>query len=234
MLALAVLSATPASAADADSRRAGPGAEARLAPSAAAQVDGRGGSTTLFRSTMPDGRVVIGDRPEPGARRTEAIGSAPTGDRPGVARAQQEREYWRQRAEAFAQRQRQRDRDLEAERERERRERIAASGPAAQAPTVVIAPPILYRPREQLNYTGQQPATEYATTPGAAGRNLGAPGVGLANDAPGVGLSGTPAGIGFPTGAPGVGATGSGGFGPGAASGASGGFVGSGFGSSTR
>lgn len=240
---LAFVCAVPADAADGDARRPGPSAEARSAsPAALASADGRGGAaTTLFRSIMPDGRLVIGDRPEPGARRVEAIGSAPAGDRPGVARAQQEREYWRQRAEAFAQRQRQRDRDLDAE--RERRERAAEPGPAAQAPTVIIAPPILFRPRQQLNYTGQQPASEYATTPGAAGRNLGAPGIGLANDAPGVGLtnnapgvglSGTPPGVGFSSGAPGVGAAGSGGFGPGAAGGAPSGFVGSGFGSSTR
>jgi len=60
----------------------------------------------IFRSTMPDGSVVLGDRPSVGARQvassTYAI-TAPNGA------AQAEREHWRRQSDAFDLRQRQRD-----------------------------------------------------------------------------------------------------------------------------
>ena len=183
----------------------------------------------LYRSVMPDGRIVIGDHPAPGARQVQVIGTAPTGERADTTGARRERDYWRKRAEEFAQRQR--AREEEAEREREATQAAAAREQARQA-RAVAGPPILYRPRGQLNYTGQQPAASYETSPGAAGRNLGSTDAG-ALGTPGVGAIGTPGtGASAMTGAA-AGAS-SGGFGPGAAAGAPTGFVGSGFAPSSR
>ena len=202
-----------------------------IAPPAAAGAarPGAGDKVVLYRSIMPDGRIVIGDHPEPGARQVQVIGTAPTGERADTADARRERDYWRKRAEEFAQRQR--AREEEAEREREATQAAAAREQARQA-RAVAGPPILYRPRGQLNYTGQQPAASYETSPGAAGRNLGSADAG-ALGTPGVGATGTPGtGAGAMTGAA-AGAS-SGGFGPGAAASAPTGFIGSGFAPSTR
>jgi len=48
------------------------------------------GQTTIYRSTMPDGRTVLGDRPTPGATKTEEIyvpKSQPPAPPPAAARA---------------------------------------------------------------------------------------------------------------------------------------------------
>jgi hypothetical protein len=67
----------------------------------------------IFRSTMPDGSVVLGDKPAAGAR-TVATDTIVLAAAPGAAEA--ERDYWRREAEAFNQRQAMR----EAERDRAR------------------------------------------------------------------------------------------------------------------
>ena len=67
--------------------------------------------TTLkvYRSHMPDGSVVLGDRPAAGARNVESSNYAVAPLRQGAAAADAEREYWRRQAEAFDQRQAMRD-----------------------------------------------------------------------------------------------------------------------------
>lgn len=169
------------------------------------------GAVTVYRSVMPDGSIVLGDQPQQGARKTEAIGQAPGADPSSTARARQEREYWRQRAEAFARRQLQRELDDEHAQLVERERAVLQVAPVA------VVPPVLYRPREPLNYTGQLPASDYTSSPGAAGRNLGTSADGSSSFAPGFG-------------APGVGA----GMGGGVASGVVSGFIGSGFATSSR
>ncbi|NLD54786.1 MAG: hypothetical protein GX652_09025 [Burkholderiaceae bacterium] len=67
----------------------------------------------IFRSTMPDGSVVLSDKPAAGAR-TVASDTIVLAAAAGAADA--ERDYWRQQAEAFNRRQAMRD----AERDRAR------------------------------------------------------------------------------------------------------------------
>ena len=67
----------------------------------------------IYRSTMPDGSVVLSDKPTAGAR-TVATDTIVLAAAPGAATA--ERDYWRQQAEAFNRRQEMRD----AERDRAR------------------------------------------------------------------------------------------------------------------
>jgi hypothetical protein len=65
----------------------------------------------IFRSTMPDGSVVLGDKAVQGAKSVSTDTIVLTA-KPGAADA--ERDYWRQEAEAFNRRQEMRD----AERDR--------------------------------------------------------------------------------------------------------------------
>jgi hypothetical protein len=60
----------------------------------------------IYRSTMPDGSVVLGDKPSPGARSVASDSIVLTAPR-GAAEA--ERDYWRRQAEEFNQRQQRRD-----------------------------------------------------------------------------------------------------------------------------
>ncbi len=71
----------------------------------------------IYRSTMPDGSVVLSDKPASGAR-TVATDTIVLAAAPGAADA--ERDYWRQQAEAFNRRQEMRD----AERDRARRQAV--------------------------------------------------------------------------------------------------------------
>jgi hypothetical protein len=70
-------------------------------------------SVKIYRSIMPDGSVVLGDKPASGAR-TVATDTIVMAAAPGAAEA--ERDYWRREAEAFNRRQEMRD----AERDRAR------------------------------------------------------------------------------------------------------------------
>ena len=167
----------PASrAADGAGQRPAPGPSVQAVATRPGRVPAAGApadAVVLYRSTMPNGRTVIGDRPEPGARRTEAIGAALAVDRADTVRARQEREYWRQRAEAFAARHEQRQREFDAERServgRAERER------ALYASRVLLAPPVVYAGGlGRFDPFGFASGGAYATSPGAAGRNLGA------------------------------------------------------------
>lgn len=60
----------------------------------------------IFRSTMPDGSVVLGDKPSGGARSVTSETIVLTAPR-GAAEA--ERDYWRRQAEAFNLRQQRRE-----------------------------------------------------------------------------------------------------------------------------
>jgi hypothetical protein len=63
-------------------------------------------SVKIYRSTMPDGSVMLGDRPTPGAR-SVVTGTYVLATPPGAADA--EREYWRRQSEAFDLRQQRRE-----------------------------------------------------------------------------------------------------------------------------
>ncbi len=75
----------------------------------AAPAESAGGF--LYRSTMADGSIVFSDRQLDGARSSTRIARSVSPDSGEVAR--RERDYWRQRAEAFSERARARERDLE-------------------------------------------------------------------------------------------------------------------------
>lgn len=106
------------------------------------------GNTVIYRSVLPDGRVVFSDKADPRAKSVESASYAiPTAPTASAARAMQERDYWRRQAEAFDQRQRERDRQLDADR---------AAANAAPDYQEAYAP-VIYR------YRGPVPAAPYAT-----------------------------------------------------------------------
>ena len=79
-----------------------------LALALAAGVNSAAAAETvkIFRSTMPDGSVVLGDKPSAGARSVASDSYVLTAPR-GAAEA--ERDYWRRQSEAFNLRQQQRE-----------------------------------------------------------------------------------------------------------------------------
>jgi hypothetical protein len=124
---------------------------------------GDAGATVIYRSLMPDGRLVLSDRPSPGASKVETTAyAAPHSSTPSAMRAVQEREYWRKQAEAFAERQRARELDADA-----RRERMADRAAMARAYEVLgsYGYPAYFR-----SYLGVGPGlTGFIPTPGALG-----------------------------------------------------------------
>lgn len=68
---------------------------------------------TIYRQVDKDGNVVFSDRADRSASEQATITFQPSSDASSLARAHQEREYWRRQAESFAARQRDRERELE-------------------------------------------------------------------------------------------------------------------------
>lgn len=80
----------------------------------------------IYRSTMPDGSVVLSDKPSRGARSVASETYVLTAPR-GAAEA--ERDYWRRQADAFNLRQQQRDVQSPARRQSPR---VRRDGPAQE------------------------------------------------------------------------------------------------------
>ena len=120
----------------------------------------------IYRSTMPDGSVVLSDKPASGAR-TVASDTIVLAAAPGAADA--ERDYWRQQAEAFNRRQEMRD----AERDRARIQSVppmAMHHPHDMGPTYAIGGGHATKPIVSLRHV---PRT-YRSSPGAVrGRSAG-------------------------------------------------------------
>jgi hypothetical protein len=118
----------------------------------------------IYRSTMPDGSVVLSDKPASGAR-TVATDTIVLAAAAGSAAA--ERDYWRQQAEAFNRRQEMRD----AERDRARMESVPPmSMHHDMGPTYATGYGYVTRPIVPLRHV---PRT-YTSSPGAVrGRDSG-------------------------------------------------------------
>jgi hypothetical protein len=101
------------------------------APGALA-LEGRGlalqaPASRVYRSVGPDGRVVFGDRPEPGAKSVLARSFAPSSDPQAMDTARRRQAYWRAQAEAFSARQKERE---QAEARARSEAQAAAGGPS--------------------------------------------------------------------------------------------------------
>jgi hypothetical protein len=126
-----------------------------IALSAAANPNNKDG--VVYRSVDNEGRVVYSDRP---------LGnSTPIGAYSTVTNAAdvalREREYWRQRSDAFGERQRQRDRELEETR------RVMIKSDQSQSTSVVVLPTFVggYSATQAVPSIMVNPV--YETTPGA-------------------------------------------------------------------
>ncbi len=127
-----------------------------IACSAAANPNNKDG--VVYRSVDKEGRTVYSDRP---LGNSTPIGAYSTVTNAADV-AMRERDYWRQRSDAFGERQRQRDRDLEETR------RVMIKSDQSQAPSVVVLPTFVG------GYGGASQAVPanmvnpvYETTPGA-------------------------------------------------------------------
>jgi hypothetical protein len=95
-------------------------------------VDSHVSASGVYRSTMSDGKVVFSDRPLAGSTQVSIANYA--GGTDAAAVALKERDYWRQRSEAFAERQRLREKDLEETR------RAALTAERRNEATVIVVP----------------------------------------------------------------------------------------------
>jgi len=96
-------------------------------------------ASRVYRSVGPDGRVVFGDRPEPGAKSVLARSFAPSSDPQAMETARRRQAYWREQAEAFSARQKDRE-------QAEARARSEAQSAAGGASFVVVVPRNLRAP----------------------------------------------------------------------------------------
>lgn len=101
--AIACVAVSTARAADADRQIVFKETDLRVAPPAG----------TIYWSVDRGGRVVLSDRPDPGAPRQIAGHYQPYTDPDAMQRAQREREFWQAQARALDERQRDRDREQE-------------------------------------------------------------------------------------------------------------------------
>ena len=128
-------------------------------PAAAAET------VKIFRSTMPDGSVMLSDKPSSGARSVSSDSYVLTAPR-GAAEA--ERDYWRRQSDAFNQRQQRREAGPSYRRApRHVDDRAIEDG---LQPSVVYYAPPSGRPLVPMNRVPQ----DYASSPGAMrGRSSG-------------------------------------------------------------
>jgi hypothetical protein len=112
----------------------------------------------VYRSVDKEGRTVYSDRPLGNSTPIGAYSSATN----SAEVALRERDYWRQRSDAFGERQRMRDRELEETR------RVMLKSEQSTAPSVVVLP--TYVGGYSGNFgavTGASINPVYETTPGA-------------------------------------------------------------------
>jgi hypothetical protein len=117
----------------------------------------------VYRSKMSDGTIVFSDRPLENSSNMTVSYYGPGPD--GAEQARRERDYWRQRSEAFAERQRARDKDLE---ETRRAVIVSSQQKSADQPVVVLAPSTGVTIVQGHGRPSQsQVPTVYVTSPGA-------------------------------------------------------------------
>ena len=129
-------------------------------------------SNGVYRSVMADGSIVFSDRPFAQAKTTTVMQYPSMAVAADVARA--ERDYWRQRSDAFAARSRDRERDLEET----RRASIASDKRAAQPIVVIYGSGDQAIPSGGALLRNVDPAanrTVYESSPGAVGGRLWSP-----------------------------------------------------------
>ncbi len=134
--------------------------------SAMAAADGKGG--VVYRTVDKEGRTVYSDRPLGNSTPIGAYSSSTN----AAEIALRERDYWRQRADAFSERQRQRDREFEETR------RTILKSEQTQAPSVVVIPSFVGGGSYSVNAGSSSPGTfnpVYETTPGAVRGRFTAP-----------------------------------------------------------
>jgi hypothetical protein len=133
-------------------------------PTTGGVVDSVRGAGGIYKSTLSDGTVVFSDRP---LEKSTGVTVAHYSSGPDAAEiARKERDYWRQRSDAFADRQLARERDLEATR---RASIVAKQGNDESAQIVVVSGGVSI---VQTHRTGKQSdnatqRTVYETSPGA-------------------------------------------------------------------
>jgi len=127
----------------------------------------------IYRSSMPDGTVVLSDKPTTGAKSVASDTFVLTAPR-GAAEA--ERDYWRRQAEAFNRRQEMRD--------GEQRPSIRSSRPSREEFAMYREPEVIhhgYHAAQPLVSLSRVPPN-YASSPGAArGREGGFIGSGFSS-----------------------------------------------------
>ncbi len=117
-----------------------------------------------LRIIDPPNTVVFSDRPLDGTKSVSVGYYGSGGDAADIAR--KEREYWRQRSDAFAERQLARDRDLEAT----RRASIVADKRANEAAQIIVIPggvSVIQNQRNSRHAEASSSRTVYETSPGA-------------------------------------------------------------------
>ena len=121
----------------------------------------------IYRSTMPDGSVVLSDKPASGARSVASDSYVLTAPR-GAAEA--ERDYWRRQADAFNLRQQQRQIQAPVRRASPRAMNDVSSDDAGWYPPVAYGAPHPGQPLVPLHRVPR----EYGSSPGASrGRDSG-------------------------------------------------------------
>lgn len=106
---------------------------AQAKPTSGAVVDSVRTAGGVYKSTLSDGTIVFSDRPLEKSTGVTVAHYSSGSDAAEIAR--KERDYWRQRSDAFAERQLARDRDLEAT----RRASIASEKRNEAAQVVVVS-----------------------------------------------------------------------------------------------
>jgi hypothetical protein len=137
------------------------------------------GSTTIYRAVLPDGTVFIGDQ-RPTTTATVQVLSYPVPQGGQVdARAEAQRRYWREQAEAFEERRREREREAAARRQVQVLVEVVADARRPVAEPTVGFTPILPAWRGPAVVVPVAPA--YTSSPGAIrGRQPGFIGSGFA------------------------------------------------------
>jgi hypothetical protein len=132
-------------------------------------------AVTIYQARLPDGTLELSDRPPTGAAgavERRSYGLSPQ-DAATRQRAEAERQYWRQQADAFGKRQQERDREAE----RVRRERPAQTVVFAELPRRAVFQGYGWVPPEVHGsgfFGGVGASGGYTSSPGAAqGRSGG-------------------------------------------------------------
>ena len=167
LLAAAALCAGPSAPAFAkrvQTMEDGPGRAAPAVRAGAAHVGSESLEaplTRIYRSVGPDGAVTFGDRPEPGSKAMQIRTYASSSDARAVETANRQRQYWREKSDAFARRQQ----EL-----REAEQQAAADRDRSSSILMIVVPHRLRAPAFGAATSPVDPAlvsAQYRSSPGA-------------------------------------------------------------------